>query len=84
MVSGRDLEEEWPDFTDSGMLERTDTLPGRKKWGWDHTIHGVTLHHQPALVSTSCMEAGGSLGNQISEGSKRSNTKVFDQILQVV
>lgn len=31
MLDGTDLEEEEPDFTDSGMLERTDTLPEEKE-----------------------------------------------------
>lgn len=33
MLDGIDLEEEAPDFTDSGMLERTDTLPEEKILG---------------------------------------------------
>ena len=31
---GVDLKEEWPDLTDSGMLDRADTLPaGQGNWG---------------------------------------------------
>ena len=33
VVTGRDLEEEWLDLTDSGMLDSTDTLPVRFRWG---------------------------------------------------
>ena len=38
--TGRDFRAELPDFTDSGILERTDTLPGKRE---EHVLVGEHL-----------------------------------------
>ena len=38
VVTGRDLEEEWLDLTDSGMLDSADTLPVRFRWGGSYSV----------------------------------------------
>ena len=38
VARGRDFEEEWLDLTDSGMLDSTDTLPGRGGGEGSHSL----------------------------------------------